>query len=73
MLPSAATTGFPEAQILAKVQAAMAIAENKNSTLYYDETKYGRKTGSIQVTAGGKSYVAGLFDEDIGTAQRLIQ
>ena len=56
---SAATTGnlFAEAQILAKIQAAMAIAENKNSTLHYDETsKYGRKTGSIPVGAGGRSY-----------------
>ena len=46
-LPSAATTEnlFAEAQILAKIQAAMAIAENKNSTLHYDETsKYERKT-----------------------------
>ena len=59
-LLSAATTGnlFAEAQILAKTQAAMAIAENKNSTLHYDETsKYGRKTGSIPVGAGGRSYV----------------
>ena len=57
-LPSAAATGnlFAEAQILAKIQAAMAIAENKNSTLHYDETSnYGTKTGSIQVTAGGRS------------------
>ena len=72
-LPSAATTGnlFTEAQILAKIQAAMAVAENENSTLHYDETsKYGRKTGSIQVTAGGRSYAVGLFDKDIGTAER---
>ena len=49
-LPSAATTGnlFTEAQILTKIQSAMAVAENENSTLHYDETsKYGRKTGSI--------------------------
>ena len=74
-LPSAATTGnlFAEAQILAKSQAAMAIAENKNSSLHYAKTsKYGRETGSIQVTAGGKSYATGLFDEDIGTAERLF-
>ena len=74
-LPSAATTGnlFTEAQILAKIQAAMAVAENENSTLHYDETsKYGRKAGSIQVTAGGRSYAVGLFDEDIGTAERLF-
>ena len=39
-LPSAATTGnlFAEAQILAKIQVAMTVAENKNSTLHYDET-----------------------------------
>ena len=49
----------------------MAVLENKNSTLHYDETsKYGRKTGSIQVTAGGRFYAVGLFDEDIGTAER---
>ena len=49
----------------------MAIAENKNSSLHYDETsKYGRKTGSIQVTAGGRSYAVGPFDEDICTAER---
>ena len=47
--------------------------ENKNSTLHYDETsKYGRKTGSVQVTAGGRSYAVGLFDEDIGTAEILF-
>ena len=51
----------------------MAIAENKNSTLHYDETsKYERKTGSIQVTIGGKSLGVGLFDEDFGTAERLF-
>ena len=49
----------------------MAITENKNSSLHYDETsKYGRKTGSIQVTAGGRSYAVGPFDEDICTAER---
>ena len=38
LLPSAATTGnlFAEAQIQVKIQAAMAITENKDSTLYYD-------------------------------------
>ena len=75
LLPSAATTGnlFAKAQILAKIQAAMAIAENKNSTLHYDETsKYGRKTGSVQVAVGGKSYGVELFDEDFGTAERLF-
>ena len=69
-LPSPATTGdlFAEVQILPKIQATAAIAENKNSTLYYDETsKYGRITGSIQVTAGGRSDAVGLFDEDIST------
>ena len=74
-LPSAVTRGnfFAEAQILAKVQVAVGIAGNKNSTLHYDETsKYGRKTGSIQVTAGGRSYAVGLFDEDVGTAERLF-
>ena len=51
----------------------MAVAENKNSTLHYDETsKYGRKTGSIQMTAGWRSYAVGIFDEDIGTAERLF-
>ena len=51
----------------------MAIAENKSSTLHYDETsKYGRKTCSIQVTTGRKSYAMGLFDEDICTAERLF-
>ena len=63
-LPSAETTGnlFAEAQILAKIQAAMAITEHKNSTLHYDETsKYGRITGSIQVTAGGRPYAVGLL------------
>ena len=57
-LLSAAIAGnlFAEAQILAKIQAAMAIAENKNSRLHYDETSYyGTKTGSIQVTAGGRA------------------
>ena len=52
--PSAATTGnlFTGAQILAKIQAAMAIAENKNSTLNYDEiSNHGRKTGLIQATS----------------------
>ena len=34
--------------------------------------KHQRKTGSIQVTAGGRSYAVGLFDEDIGTAERLF-
>ena len=51
LLPSEATTGnlFTEAQILAKIQATMAIVENKNSTLHYDKTsKYGRKTGSFK-------------------------
>ena len=75
LLPSAATTGnlFEEAQIVAKIQTAMAIAENKKSTLHYDETsKYGRKTGSIQVTRSEKSYAMGLFDEDIGTGERLF-
>ena len=64
---------FAEAQILAKIQAAMAIQENKNTTLHSGEiSKYGRKTGSIQVTAGGKSYAVRLFDEDVGTAERLV-
>ena len=75
LLPSSTTTGnlFAEDQTLAKIQAAMAIAENKNSTLHYDETsKYERKTGSIQVTIGGKSLGVGLFDEDFGTAERLF-
>ena len=75
MHPSAATTRnlFEEAQILAKIQAAMTVAENENSTLHYDETsKYGRKIGSIQVTAGGRSYAVTLFDENIGTAERLF-
>ena len=74
-LPSAVTTGnlFAEAQILAKIKAAMAVAKKQNSTLHYDETsRYGRKTGSIQMTAGGRSYAVGLFDEDIGTAERLF-
>ena len=74
-LPPAAKTGnlFTEAQILAKIQAEMPVVENKNSTLHYDETsKYGRKTVSIQVAAGGRSYAVGLFDEDIATAERLF-
>ena len=51
----------------------MAIAENKKSTLHYDETsKYGRKTGSIQVTSSEKSYAMRLFDEDIATGERLF-
>ena len=37
MHPSAATTRnlFEEAQILAKIQAAMTVAENENSTLHF--------------------------------------
>ena len=51
----------------------MAIAENKYSTLHYGErSKYRRKTGSVQVTAGERSYTVGLFDKDIGTAERLF-
>ena len=45
-LPSPETTRnlFAEAVILSKIQAAAAIAENKNSTLHFDETsKYGKK------------------------------
>lgn len=74
-LPSAATTGdlFAEAQTPEKIQAAMKISENKNSTLHYDDTsKYGKKTGSIQVRAGGRSYIVGLFDEVIRTAEILF-
>ena len=74
-LPLPGTTGnlFAEAQIIAKIQPAAAIVENENSALHYDETsKYGRKTSSIQVTAGGRSYAVGLFDEDIGTAEILF-
>ena len=51
----------------------MKISENKNSTLHYDDTlKYGTKTGSIQVRAGGRSYIVGLFDEVIRTAEILF-
>ena len=74
-LPSAATTSmlFIEAQTLANIQAGLALTKNINSTLHYDETsKYGRKKGSLQVTAGGRSYAVGLFDEDCGTAERLF-
>lgn len=39
--------------------------KKKNSTLHYDETlKYGRKTGPIEVTAGGISFPLGFFDKD---------
>ena len=34
--------------------------------------KHERKAGSIQVTAGRESYAVGVFDEDIGTAERLF-
>ena len=62
---------FAEAQVLAKIQAAMTII--KYSTLHYHETsKYGRKTGSIQATADGKPYAVGPFDKDICTAERLL-
>ena len=77
-LPSAAATGnlFTEAQILEKIQAAIAVAEIENSTLHYDETsKYGRKTGSIQVTTGGRSYMLWDFLTKILVQQKdcLIQ
>ena len=74
-LSSAVTRGnfFAEAQILAKIQVAVGIAGNRNSTLHYDETsKYVRTTGSVQVTAVGRSFAVGLFDKDIGTAEKLF-
>ena len=72
--PSHAATRnvFAEAQTLAKSQAT-AFAANKNSTLHHDETsKNASKTGSIQVTAGGRSFAVGLFHKDIDTAERLF-
>ena len=45
----------------------------KSNPVHYDETsKYGRKTGSVQVRAGGRPYTVGLSDKDIGTAERLF-
>ena len=74
-LPSAALTSVlsAEARTLANIQAAKALAENPNSTMHYDETtKYGFKSGSVQVTVGDRSYAVGLFDQDMGTSERLF-
>ena len=30
-----------------------------------------KKTGSVQVTAGGRSYAAGLFDKDVGSRKTV--
>lgn len=44
-----------------------------NSTLLYDErSTSGRKSDSIQVTAGKRFYSVGLFDEGTGTAETLF-
>ncbi len=74
-LPSAALTSVlsAEARTLANLQAAKALAENANSTMHYDETtKYGFKSGSVQVTVGDRYYAVGLFDQDMGTSERLF-
>ena len=76
-LPSPASAGnlfvFAETQLLAKIQAAVAIVENKNSILHCDEaSKYGTKIASYQVTTGRRFFAVGLFDENIGTAERQI-
>ena len=39
----------------------------------YDEiSKFGKKAGSTQITAGNKTYAVGLFDEDTGLLERLF-
>ena len=41
--------------------------------MLYDETsKNASKTGSLQGTAGGRSFAVGLFDKDMDTAERLF-
>ena len=41
--------------------------------MHYDETsKLGKKAGSIQISAGNKTYAVGLFDEDTGSSERLF-
>ena len=52
---------------------ATELQNNENSTLHYDETSiFGKKAGSIQITAGNKTYAVGLFDEDTGSSERLF-
>ena len=66
--PSAALTAmlFTEVRTLANLQVATELHKNENATLHYDETsKFGKKAGSIQITAGNKTYALGLFDGDI--------
>ena len=73
--PSAALTSIlsAEARTLANLQAAKELAKNKHSTLHYDETsKFGYRSGSIQVSVGDRSYAIGLFDQDSGTSERLF-
>ena len=74
-LPSAALTSmlFTEGRTLANLHVATELQNNENSTLHYDETsKFGKKAGSIQITAGNKTYAVGLFDEDTGSSERLF-
>ncbi len=73
--PSAALTSIlsAEARTLSNLQAAKELAKNKFSTLHYDETsKFGNRSGSIQVSVGDRSYAIGLFDQDSGTSERLF-
>ena len=74
-LPSPALTStlFAEAKVIANIQAGHAVTKNCNSTLYYNETsKYGLKTESMHVSAGVKTYVVGLFDQDVGKSERFF-
>ena len=74
-LPSAALTSilFTEGRTLTNLHVATELQNNENSTLDYDETsKLGKKAGSIQITAGSKTYAVGLFDEDTGSSERLF-
>ena len=74
-LPSAELTSmlFTEGQTIANLHVATELQNIENSTLHYDETrKFGKKAGSIQITAGNKTYAVGLFDEDTGSSERLF-
>ena len=62
---------FTEGQTLVNLHVATELHNNENSILHYETSKSGKKAGSIQITAGNKTYAVGLFDEGAGS-ERLF-
>ena len=52
---------------------ATELHNDENSTLHYDQTsKFGKKTGSIQITAETRPIAKCFFDEDPGSSESLF-